>query len=186
MLLDKIRVSESTKTAFKRPCSRRWVYQCRCRFALGSGYDWSSLGGEGKVTWTVIANKSGVEKQKKFCTEHWFFSLWLQIVFEEIGIFFLNIVNSRKKWSEIGKNRKNRQTTKLEKKKGKKTLVKRYILHVCVCTLNKVWKNMIVKLMMFYCKTLLTPYVKNHNQHDWHLVQTCWIWDLRPYLSQSQ
>jgi hypothetical protein len=39
---------------------------------------------------------------------------------------------------------------------------------------------MFVKLMMFYCKTLLTPYVENHNQQDWHLVQTFWIWDLRP------
>jgi hypothetical protein len=29
---------------------------------LASGYDCSSLGGEGKVTWAVIANKSGVEK----------------------------------------------------------------------------------------------------------------------------
>jgi hypothetical protein len=36
---------------------------------MASGYDWSSLGGEEKVTWTVIANKSGVEKQMKFCTE---------------------------------------------------------------------------------------------------------------------
>jgi hypothetical protein len=36
---------------------------------------------------------------------------------------------------------------------------------MCVCTLNKVWKNMFVKLMMFYCKTLLTPYVENHNQY---------------------
>jgi hypothetical protein len=52
-----------------------------------------------------------------------------------------------------------------KKRKEKNTLIKRYI-YVCVCTLNKVWKNMIVKLMMFYCKTLLTPYVKNHNQHD--------------------
>jgi hypothetical protein len=41
------------------------VYQCKCWFALASGYDWSILGGEGKVTWTVIANKSGVEKQKR-------------------------------------------------------------------------------------------------------------------------
>jgi hypothetical protein len=49
------------------------VYQCRCWFALASGYDWRSLGGEGKITWTVIANKSGVEKQKKFCTEELFF-----------------------------------------------------------------------------------------------------------------
>jgi hypothetical protein len=45
------------------------VYQCRCWFALASGYDWSILGGEGNVTWTVIANKSGVENQKKLCTE---------------------------------------------------------------------------------------------------------------------
>jgi hypothetical protein len=26
-------------------------------------------GGEGKITWTVIANKSGVEKQKKLFAE---------------------------------------------------------------------------------------------------------------------
>jgi hypothetical protein len=45
------------------------MYQCRCWFALASGYDWRSLGGEGKITWMVIANKSRVEKQKKFCTE---------------------------------------------------------------------------------------------------------------------
>jgi hypothetical protein len=25
--------------------------------------------GEGNITWTVIANKSRVEKQKEFCTE---------------------------------------------------------------------------------------------------------------------
>jgi hypothetical protein len=36
---------------------------------LAGGYDWRSLGGEGKITWTVIANKSGVEKQNKFCAE---------------------------------------------------------------------------------------------------------------------
>jgi hypothetical protein len=29
-----------------------------------------------------------------------------------------------------------------------------------------------VGLMVFYCKTLLTPYVQNHSQHDWHLVQS--------------
>jgi len=45
------------------------VYQCRCRFTLASGYDWRSLGVEGKITGPVIANKSGVKKQKKFCTE---------------------------------------------------------------------------------------------------------------------
>jgi hypothetical protein len=45
------------------------VYQCRCWFTLASGYDWWSLGEEGKITWMVIANKSGVEKQKKFSTE---------------------------------------------------------------------------------------------------------------------
>jgi hypothetical protein len=36
---------------------------------LANGYDWRSLGGEGKITWTVIAKKFGVEKQKKFFTE---------------------------------------------------------------------------------------------------------------------
>jgi hypothetical protein len=69
MLLDKIRVSESIKTASKTPSSKRRVYQCRCWFSLASGYDWNSLGEESKITWTVITNKSGVEKQNKFCTE---------------------------------------------------------------------------------------------------------------------
>jgi hypothetical protein len=63
-LLDKIRVSESIKTASKMPS-----YQCRCWFAVASGYDWNSLGEEGKITWMVITNKSGVEKQNKFRTE---------------------------------------------------------------------------------------------------------------------
>jgi len=31
------------------------MYQCRCWFALAKGYEWRSLGGEGKITWTVIA-----------------------------------------------------------------------------------------------------------------------------------
>ncbi len=70
MISDKIRVSKSTKTASNRPHSRRRVYQCRCWFALASGYDWRSLGeGKGKITWMVIANESRVEKQKTFCTE---------------------------------------------------------------------------------------------------------------------
>jgi hypothetical protein len=38
------------------------VYQFRCWFALASGYDRRILGGEGKITCIVIANKSGVEK----------------------------------------------------------------------------------------------------------------------------
>jgi hypothetical protein len=29
----------------------------------------AAWGGEGKITWMVITNKSGVEKQKKFWTE---------------------------------------------------------------------------------------------------------------------
>jgi hypothetical protein len=33
-----------------------------------------------------------------------------------------------------------------------------------MCTLNKVWKNMFVKRMMFYCTTLLSPYEENHTQ----------------------
>jgi hypothetical protein len=41
------------------------VYRCRCWFALASGYDWSSLGEEGNITWTVITNKSGVWKTKE-------------------------------------------------------------------------------------------------------------------------
>jgi hypothetical protein len=45
------------------------VYKCRCWFSLASGYDWNSLGEEGKITWTVITNKSGVGKQQKFCME---------------------------------------------------------------------------------------------------------------------
>ncbi len=65
MRLDKIRVSESIKTATKTPSSRRWVYQCRCWFALASGYDWNSLGEEGKITWTVITNKSGAWQTKE-------------------------------------------------------------------------------------------------------------------------
>jgi hypothetical protein len=50
------------------------VYQCRCWFALASGYDWRSLGGEGKITWKVIANKSRVEKKKKKIVERSDFS----------------------------------------------------------------------------------------------------------------
>jgi hypothetical protein len=36
-----------------------------------------------------------------------------------------------------------------------------------------------VGLRVFYCKTLLTPYVENHNQHDWHLVQRAHMLDPR-------
>jgi hypothetical protein len=79
------------------------VYQCRCWFALASGYDWSSLGAEGKITWTVITNKSGVEKQKKFCTEKVIslgeFLHCGYIFLKKLGNFRFNIVNSRKKCS---------------------------------------------------------------------------------------
>jgi len=125
MLLDKIRVSESTKTDSKRPCSRRRVYQCRCWFAMATGYDWSSPGGEGKVTWTVIANKSGVGKQKKFCTEQWFFLVNFRTVATNVflkkleGKTFIS-VNLRKKLSKNGKIWQNFQTTKLERKRKKK------------------------------------------------------------------
>jgi hypothetical protein len=67
------------------------VYQCRCWYALASGYDWSSLWGEGKITWTVITNESGVEKQNKFCVEKQFFGAnFLTVIkcfFEGIGKF---------------------------------------------------------------------------------------------------
>jgi hypothetical protein len=72
-------------------------------FALASGYDWSSLGGEGKVTWTVIANKIWSGKTKEIlyravislcefshCGYKMFF-------FEEIGKVCFISVNSRKK-----------------------------------------------------------------------------------------
>jgi len=45
------------------------VYQCRCWFIPASAYDWSSLGGEGKITWEVTANKSRVGKKKKKIVE---------------------------------------------------------------------------------------------------------------------
>jgi hypothetical protein len=182
MPLDKIRLCESTKTASKRPCSRRWVYQCRCWFALASGYDWSSLGGEGKVTWTVIANKSRVEKQKKFCTEQWFFLVNFLTVatncFWGNWEFFLIVRIREKNDKKMEKIDNIYKPQNWKKRRRKKNTGKE--VYICVCTLNNVWKNMFVKLMMFCCKTLLTPYVENHNQHDWHLVQTFWIWDLRP------
>jgi hypothetical protein len=39
------------------------VYECRCWFALASGYDWSSLGAEGKITWMVITNNLDLENK---------------------------------------------------------------------------------------------------------------------------
>jgi hypothetical protein len=137
MVLDKIRVSESTKTASKRPCSRRWVYQCRCWFVLASGYDWRSLGGEGKVTWMVIANKSGVEKQKKFCTEQWFFLVNFCTVptncFWKNWEFFLIVwirEKNDKKWEKINKIYK-AQTW------GKKIKIKIGIeVYICVYNTN--------------------------------------------------
>jgi hypothetical protein len=90
---------------------------------LASGYDWRSLGGEGKITWSVIANKSGVEKQNKTNSVQstdfswWIFALWLQLFFEEIGKFCFDSVNSREKcW----KNGKSLQTEKLRKKRKRK------------------------------------------------------------------
>jgi hypothetical protein len=54
---------------------------------------------------------------------------------------FVLIVRIREKIDQkMEKNQQNLQTTKLEKKKEKKTLVQRYIY---LCTLNKVWKNML-------------------------------------------
>jgi hypothetical protein len=60
MILDKIRVFKSIKTSSKNPLTKS---ECT---SVGAGYDWSSLGGgEGKITWKLIANKSKVEKNKK-------------------------------------------------------------------------------------------------------------------------
>jgi hypothetical protein len=41
------------------------VYQCRCWFTPASAYDWSSLGGEGKITSEVIAKKIQSRKKKE-------------------------------------------------------------------------------------------------------------------------
>jgi len=65
MLLKKIRVSELTKSASKTVSG-----QCRCWFALASGYDLEQPGGRRKnYIDSHITNKSGAEKQKKFCAE---------------------------------------------------------------------------------------------------------------------
>ncbi len=125
--LDKIRVSESTtrnpKPKPKRPHSRRWVYQCRCWFTLASGYDWRSLGGEGKFTWTVIANKSGVENKRNSVQSNdfswWLFALWLQNVFQEIGKIRFNSVNSKKNAQKMDKVYKLGNWEKKRKRKRK-------------------------------------------------------------------
>jgi len=124
ILLDKIRVCETIRTASKSPSSRRWVYQCRCWFALASGYDWSSLGGEGKITWTVITNKLGVEKQKKFCVKSvffgWIFALWLNVFLKKLGKIRFNSVNSRKQCSINRKNWQSHKPQKWEKTEKRK------------------------------------------------------------------
>jgi len=59
-------------------------------------------------------------------------------------------------------------------------------VYICVCTLNNIWKNMFVKLMMFYCKTLLTPYAENHTQSA-RLISGANMLDLRSEaLAQSK
>jgi len=146
MLLDRSRVSESTKTASKSPCSRRWVYQCRCWFALASGYDWSSLGGEGKVTWTVIANKSGVQKQKKLCTySSDFFLVNFRTVatkffLKKLGKFVLIVWIREKNDQKVERIDKIYKPQNCERKRKRNTGTEVYIY---VCTLNKVWENML-------------------------------------------
>jgi hypothetical protein len=71
--LDKISVSEPTTRNPEPETQEASLKKTQCTGVdagpVASGYDWRSLGGEGKITWTVIANKSGVEKQNKFCAE---------------------------------------------------------------------------------------------------------------------
>jgi hypothetical protein len=81
------------------------VYQFRCWFALASGYDPRSLGAEGKITWTVIANKSRVEKPLYraviFLRE--FLHCGYNFFSEEIGKIRFARVKSRKKWKKMEK-----------------------------------------------------------------------------------
>jgi hypothetical protein len=102
------------------------VYQWRWWFALASGYDWRSLGGKRKITWMVIANKSGEEKKTKeilytaviFLGE--FSHCGYKIFFEEIGKIRFNSLSSREKCSKNGKNGQCLQTAKLRKKEKEK------------------------------------------------------------------
>ncbi len=146
-----MRVSESTtrnpKPKPKRPHSGRWVYLCRCWFALASGYDWRSLGGKWKITWMVIANKSGVEKKTKeilyraviFLGEfsHCGYKFFLKKLRKFVLIVWVREKNAQK--MEKMDNVYKLQNWE-KKKKKKKTLVQRYIY---VCTLNKWSKNML-------------------------------------------
>jgi hypothetical protein len=142
--LDKIRVSESTtrnpKPKPKKPHSRWWVYQCKCWFGLASGSDWRSLGGEGKITWSVIAHKSRVEKQKKLCPDQWFFLVNFRTVATNVFLKKLDFIFLRV-WIQE-KNEKNDKVYKPQnwKRKGKK---KHWYKGICVCALNKLWKNML-------------------------------------------
>jgi hypothetical protein len=81
------------------------VYQFRCWFALASGYDQRSLGGEGKNTWMVIANKSRVEKPLYraviFLRE--FSHCGYKFFYEEIGKIRFTTAKSRKKWEKMEK-----------------------------------------------------------------------------------
>jgi hypothetical protein len=78
--------------------------------------------------------------------------------------FFLIVRIREKNDKKMGKIDNIHKPQNWKKRRRKKNTSKE--VYICVCTLNNVWKNMFVKLMMFYCKTLLTPYVENHNQQD--------------------
>jgi hypothetical protein len=145
--LDKIRGSESTtwNPKPKRPHSRSWAYQCRCWFTLVSGYDWRSLGGEGKITWTVIANNFGVEKQKKFCTEQWFFlvnfrTVATYIFWKILRKFVLIVWIQEKKAQQMEILVKVYKPQNFKKKRKKKI---HWYRGVYVCTLDKLWKKML-------------------------------------------
>jgi hypothetical protein len=93
---------------------------------MANASNWS-LGGEGKITWMLIANKSGAEKLRKVLYR-WviFLGEFLHCDYnflKEIGKIRFNSVNSRKKCSKYGKKSTNFTNHKIEKK----TLVQRYI-----------------------------------------------------------
>ncbi len=69
----------------------------------------------------VIANKSGGEKQNKFCTEQWIFALWLQMFFlKKLRKFVLIVWVWEKNAQKIERNQESWQTEKLRKKEKEK------------------------------------------------------------------
>jgi hypothetical protein len=88
-----------------------------------------------------MANKSGVEKEKKFCIEQWIFLVNFRTV--PTKCFWRNWENSFQecefeknmlpKWKNVTKF----TNCKIERKRKRK----HWYRGICVCNLNKLWKN---------------------------------------------